>query len=56
MCAREGGANTYRICVSPFLKEFCMARLHFDELALSPSKVQSLESPPNADTGAPRSP
>ena len=28
VCAREGGANTYRFCASPFLKEFCMARLH----------------------------
>ena len=34
MCAREGGVNTYKICASPFLKEFCMARLHFDELSL----------------------
>ena len=28
MCARAGGANTYRLCASPFLKEFCMVRLH----------------------------
>ena len=39
MCAREGGANTYRICALPFLKEFCMARLHFDELSLSAVEV-----------------
>ncbi len=50
VCAREGGANTYIFCASPFLKEFCMARLHFDELVLPPSKSQSLESPPNSDT------
>ena len=56
MCAREGGANTHRICASPFLKEFCMARLHFDELAFSPSKARSLELPLNADMGVPRSP
>jgi len=56
VCAREGGANTYRICASPFLKEFCMARLHFDESVHPPSKAQSLELPPNVDTGAPRSP
>ena len=39
VCAREGGANTYRICTSPFLKEFCMARFHFDELSLSAVEV-----------------
>ena len=33
-----------------------MASLHFDELALSPSKAQSFELPLNADTRAPRSP
>ena len=49
VCAREGGANTYMICASPFLKEFCMARLHFAELALPPSKAQSLELPLNAE-------
>ena len=53
---REGGANTYKICASPFLKEFCMARLHFDELILPLSEAQSLELPPNADSRAPRSP
>ncbi len=31
------------------LKEFCMARFHFDELVLPPSKPQSLELPLNAD-------
>ena len=56
VCAREEGANTYRIRASPFLKEFCMARLDFDKLALSPSKSRSLELPPTMDTGAPRSP
>ena len=49
VCAREGGANTYRFCASPFLKEFYMARLHFDELVLPPSKAQSLELPQNAE-------
>ena len=34
MCTREGGANTCRFCASPFIKEFCMARLHFDEFSL----------------------
>ena len=29
VCARVGGANTYRFCASPFLREFCMARLRF---------------------------
>ena len=40
MCAhgREGQTHI-KICVSPFLKEFCMARLHFDELSLSAVEV-----------------
>jgi hypothetical protein len=56
VCAREGGANTYRICASPFLKEFCMAKPHFVELVFPLSKARSLELPPNTDTRAPRSP
>ena len=36
MCAhgREGQTHI-NLCASPFLKEFCLARLHFDELSLS---------------------
>ena len=33
LCAhRAGGASTYKFCASPFLKEFCMARLRFLDL------------------------
>ena len=42
-----GGANTYRFCASPFLKEFCMARLH---LYLNPARFlfSKKEAPPLA--------
>jgi hypothetical protein len=30
LCAHwVGGASTYRFCISPFLKKFCMARFDF---------------------------
>src|SRR3989338_5475686 len=45
VCARVGGANTYRFCASPFLKEFCMARLHF-VLHLNPATSFFLKGSP----------
>jgi len=55
MCAHGWVGQTHtEIRASPFLKEFCMARIHFDELEFPSSKSQGLELPQNAETGAPR--
>ena len=54
VCARMGGfgASTYRFCASPFLKEFCVARLrcvlHLNPARFLCSKKEAPPLPPAA--------